>query len=205
MISFKERKISPAADTVKVRMASGSDTLSVAFSTNFEFTVSWEAEWLKMAQDTVSRESLIFMSEPNTSDKVRTCTVKVSPKDNPGFVCKTFVVMQATNTGTSVSYDSDLPDDFSFDPSDPVIPVLSAPAAGGEAIIWIYSSKVVDQIQSDKDWLVPSIVPNEGLNKLIINVGANESENPRSGEIKVRIGGPVATFTIKQAGKTAGE
>jgi hypothetical protein len=36
-------------------------------------------------------------------------------------------------------------------------------------------------------------------------VGANESENPRSGEIKVRIGGPVATFTIKQAGKTAGE
>lgn len=204
MISFKERKISPAADTIKVRMASGSDTLSVAYLPNFAFKVSWEGDWLDMAQNT-SKDSLIFMSKPNTSDTVRTCTVKVSPTDNPDFVCTTFVVMQATNTGTSVSYDSDLPDDFSFDPSDPVIPVLSAPAAGGEAIIWIYSSKVVDQIQSDKDWLVPSIVPNEGLNKLIINVGANESENPRSGEIKVRIGGPVATFTIKQAGKAAEE
>lgn len=216
MISFKERKISPAADTVKVRMASGSDTLSVAFSTNFEFTVSWEAEWLKMAQDTVSRESLIFMSEPNTSDTVRTCTVKVSPKDNPGYVCKTFVVMQASEADKSVSFDGDdLTDGFSLVQNYDDRLTLYAPAEGGDAVIWINTSRDVTKEDHDLDWFKSELVPSSFYNELKIHVEANDSESRRATvvetddngkiikdeRIKVSIGTIMAAITIIQAGK----
>lgn len=211
MISFKERKISPAAETVTVRMGSGSDTVSVAFSTNFEFTVSWEADWLKMAQDTVSRESLIFMSEPNTADTVRTCTVKVSPKDNPGFVCKTFVVMQASEADKTVTIDdSELPDGFSLVQTADDRFTLSAPAEGGEAVIWINTGREVIKESPDLDWFESRLESNSFYNKLIVTVKANDSETERLTDynpddkvderIKISIGGVMIAITVKQAG-----
>ena len=206
MISFKERKISPSAETVKVRMASGNDTLSVAFSTNFEFTVSWEAEWLKMAQDTVSRESLIFMSEPNPSDTVRTCTVKVSPKDNPGYVCKTFVVMQATeSTVPVVSYDLEKADEgFTFDGFDIEKPTLYAPAEGGNAFIWI-NQQDVTVTKCDTTRIKTTVVPDHVGSTLGISVVANDSETARNDTIEVKIRQVVVNLVINQAGKAAGE
>ena len=214
MISFKERQITPAADTVTVRMSSGSDTVKVAFSANFEFTVSWSEEWLKMAQDTVSRDTLIFMSTPNTSDTVRTCTVKVSPKDNPNFVCKTFVVKQATESSTTVSYDdSDLSEDFSLVINELDRLTLYAPAAGGEAVIWINSSKSVVKQSRDLDWFTSDLSPDgDFYHKLVVNVKANDSETRRDTafsddtdeRIKVSVGNIMVAITVIQAPKESG-
>lgn len=222
MISFKEREISPSAETVKVRMGSGSDTLSVAFSANFEFTVSWSEEWLKIAQDTVTRDSLVFMSEPNTSDTVRTCTVKVTPKDNPDFVCKTFVVMQATESSATVSYDdSDLSEGFSLEINELDRLTLHAPAAGGEAVIWINSSKNVVKESRDLEWFTAELSPDGSFyHKLVVNVLANDSEtrrvtafpkdeegNTTDERIKVSLDKIMVAITVIQDGKApeAGE
>ena len=219
MISFKERKISPAADTIKVRMASGSDTLSVAFLPNFPFKVSWEGDWLDMAQNT-SKDSLIFMSKPNTTDTVRTCTVKVSPADNPDFVCTTFVVMQASEADKSVSFDDDdLADGFSLEQTDVDRLTLYAPAEGGDAVIWINTGREVVKESPDLEWFKSELVPGSFYNELKIHVEANDSESRRatvietddSGKIvkderiKVSIGTIVAAITIIQAGKAAEE
>ena len=214
MISFKERQITPAADTVTVRMSSGSDTVKVAFSANFEFTVSWSEEWLKMAQDTVSRDTLIFISTPNTSDTIRTCTVKVSPKDNPNFVCKTFVVMQATETGNTASYDLDkdsAENGFSLVVTDLDRMTLYAPAAGGEAVIWINSNKEVVKESRDLDWFTADLSSGGSFyHKLVVNVLANESESRRvtvSGgtdtdeRIKVSVGKTMVEIAVIQEGK----
>lgn len=202
MISFRERKISPEAETVTVRMGSGSDTVSVAFSTNFEFTVSWEADWLKMAQDTVSRESLIFMSEPNTADTVRTCTVKVSPKDNPGFVCKTFVVMQATDAAVIVvEYQLENTSDkgFTFDDSDPRNLILNAPAGGGNAFIWI-NQKDVTIGDYDTTRIKAAIVPDSIGSTLDISVGENDSETARKDTVALRVRQIMVNLIIDQTG-----
>lgn len=200
MISFKERKISPAAETVTVRMGSGSDTVSVAFSTNFEFTVSWEADWLKMAQDTVSRESLIFMSEPNTADTVRTCTVKVSPKDNPGFVCKTFVVMQATDAVTS-EFESE--DGLTYDPE---TWTLFAPAAGGSAVIRFTSGRALTVTSTPPEWIKTDIVNENGFYNLNIEISPNESATPQEDEITLTFGttsGISVKLKVKQEGNAS--
>lgn len=215
MIPFKEREISPSAETVKVRMGSGSDTLSVAFSANFEFTVSWSEEWLKIAQDTVTRDSLVFMSEPNTSDTVRTCTVKVTPKDNPDFVCKTFVVMQATESIKTVSFDFESDDNLSLEQTDLDRFTLSAPAAGGEAVLWINTGRDVTKDSSDPEWYTTELVKENGFSKLCINVSATEQETARTnyykdGEetvdnrINVKVGNIVITITVNQSGKASG-
>ena len=212
MISFKERQITPAADTVTVRMSSGSDTVKVAFSANFEFTVSWSEDWLKMAQDTVSRDTLIFISTPNTSDTIRTCTVKVSPKNNPNYVCKTFVVKQASESSTTVSYDSDLPKDFSLEINELGDRLtLHAPAAGGEAVIWINSNKEVVKESRDLDWFTADLSSGGSFyHKLVVNVLANESESRRvtvSGgtdtdeRIKVSVGKTMVEIAVIQEGK----
>ena len=219
MISFKERKISPAADTITVRMASGSDTLSVAFLPNFPFKVSWEGDWLDIAQNTVSKDSLIFMSKPNTSDTVRTCTVKVSPQDNPDFVCTTFVVMQASDADKTVTIDdSELPDGFSLVQTAEDRLTLYAPAEGGEAVIWINTGREVIKESPDLDWFESELEPNSFYNKLIVTVQANDSETERLTDynpddkvderIKISIGGVMIAITVKQAGadtEAAGE
>lgn len=217
MISFLERQMSPAADTVTVRMGSGSDTLSVAFSANFEYIVSGcDSTWLQVSQDTVSNEALVFVSEPNTADTVRTCTVTVSPKDNPGFVCKTFVVMQASEADKTVTIDdSELPDGFSLVQTASDRLTLNAPAEGGEAVIWINTGRNVVKESNDLDWFTSVLEPNSFYNKLIVTVQANESETERLADynaedktddrIKVSIGGIMVAITVKQAGKAAEE
>ena len=201
MISFKERQITPAADTVTVRMSSGSDTVKVAFSANFEFTVSWSEDWLKMAQDTVSRDTLIFISTPNTSDTIRTCTVKVSPKNNPNYVCKTFKVMQATDAVTAVSYsvDPDSADGFTYSFTELSKPVINAPAAGGEAIIWINTNLDVSITGEDiPDWIEAKVTTYEGFSRLSIKVEANETETDRQAKVPLMIGKSVVTITVYQ-------
>ena len=204
MISFKEREISPAADTVTVRMGSGSDTVKVAFSANFEFTVSWSEEWLKMAQDTVSRDTLIFMSTPNTSDTVRTCTVKVSPKDNPNFVCKTFVVMQATDAVTS-EFESE--DGLTFDPE---TWTLTALGTGGSAIIRFTSGRALAVTSDPLDWVKTEITQENGFYNLRITVSPNDRAEAREDEITLTFGttsGISVKLRVKQDGKApeAGE
>ena len=204
MISFEGREVTPAAETVTVRLGSGSDTLSVAFSTNFEFTVSWEADWLKMAQDTVSRDSLIFMSEPNTSDTVRTCTVKVSPKDNPDYVCTTFSVMQATDSlVTVVSYEMDNSDgEFTFDDSDIYKLILGAPAQGGNASIWI-NQKDVEITKCDTARIKAAVVPDHVGSTLSLFIGANDMETARKDTVGLKVRQFSVLLEINQAGKAA--
>ena len=203
MISFKERQISPAADTVTVRMGSGSDTVKVAFSANFEYEISCDSTWINVVSKPV--DTLTFTSVPNPTDSIRTCMVKVSPKDNPGFVCKTFVVKQATESSTTVSYDdSDLPGGFSLDINEIGDRLtLSAPKAGGEAIIWINTSQDVSITdESIPDW-IEAKVTHEGFFKLSIKVEANETETDRQGKVPLMIGKSMVTITVKQEVKAS--
>lgn len=217
MISFRERTMSPDAEPVTVPMDSGSDTVSVAFSANFEYILTCDAEWLQASQDTVSRQALVFEAEANTADTVRTCTVTVSPKDNPGFACKTFTVMQASENDKSVTIDdSELPDGFSLEQTADDRLTLNAPAEGGEAVIWINTGREVKMERHDLEWF-KSELTKDGFYKLAIKIDPNESESRVTRyikddnideRIKVSIGGPVIAITISQAGKpssTSGE
>ena len=216
MISFKEREITPAADTVKVRMASAADTVKVAYSANFEYTVSCDSTWIKVVRDTVARDSLIFVSEPNTTNAVRTCTVKVSPKDNPGFVCTTFAVRQASESGNTTSYDYETPDGFTWDEIDLYSIILNAPASGGEAAIWIDTNMEVTKDSKDLEWFEAKVANELGFYKLIVNVKPNDSEaratrneKVTEGEeekkvderIKVKVGNVMVAIAVKQEGK----
>jgi hypothetical protein len=195
MISFEERKVIPAADTVTVRLKSGSDTVNVAYSANFEYTVSCDSTWLKVVPDSLGT-TLTFIAEPNASDTVRTCLVNVSPKNNPGYVCTTFLVLQATDAA-SIDFDPAESEGFSYDPE---TQTLSAPAAGGNAIIRLTSPLGVE-VANVPNWLTASVSEDGGFYKLGVTVTANESEDFRKDAIVLMFGKNVVRIKVNQAGK----
>ena len=210
MISFEGREVTPAAETATVRLASGADTVKVAYTANFDYVVSSDTTWLKVIPNPAD-STLTFISTPNEADTVRTGTVTVSPKDNPDYVCTTFSVMQATVTGNSISYEPELPKDFTIEYPEIDIIVLNAPAEGGEAVIWINTNRKVEKTDNDLDWFKTEFVPGSFYNKLTITVDPNESETSRNTifneekdeRIKISIGGPTVKITVNQAGKAA--
>jgi hypothetical protein len=212
MISFEGREVTPAAETATVRLASGADTVKVAYTANFDYVVSSDTTWLKVVPNPAD-STLAFISKPNESDTVRTGTVTVSPKDNPDYVCTTFSVMQATETGNSISYEQELPDGFSFEKIADDRMVLNAPAEGGEAVIWINTSRAVEKKSPDLEWFKTEFVPGDFYNKLTVTVEPNESETSRITEynqdegkddrITISVGSFMIAITVNQAGKAA--
>ena len=201
MISFEGRKVTPDSETVTVRLASGADTVKVAYTANFDYVVSSDTTWLKVVPNPAD-STLAFISKPNEADTVRTGTVTVSPKDNPDYVCTTFNVLQATESAT-VIYDlgEESTEGFELIIEDLDRLVLNAPIEGGEAFIWVGSTLSVDVTSTLPEWL--DIVVEEGaFKKVSIKVAANEGEE-RSFDVSLMIGINGAKLKVNQAGKTA--
>ena len=194
VISFKERQVSPDKGTIVVRLGKGDDTRTIEYDANFEYTVSQpDGEWLKAAAET---GSITFTATPNTGETVRSCTVTVSPKDNPDYACTTFLVLQATDKLT-FNLDPDCP--FTFDSS---TKTLDIPAEGGDADIWItYSDELVATGPEGAEWVSTEISAVDGFYRLRIHAEANESGESRKGTIKIKIkenGIPMGDIVINQ-------
>ncbi len=181
MISFLERQVTPGEDTVTVRIPSGSFMRLIEYNANFEYTVTSLGTWLEADSDP-DAGSLTFSASENKGSTVRTCTVKVSPKDNPGYTCTTFLVIQAT---TSTTYDIGPGSPFKFDSKNLT---LEAPSEGGDADIWITSqSDIVVTGTEGVEWTKSELSSAEGFYRLAIHVDAKESEEPREEKLHVSL------------------
>lgn len=205
MISFEGRKVTPDSETVTVRLASGADTVKVAYTANFDYVVSSDTTWLKVVPN-LADSTLAFISKPNEADTVRTGTVTVSPKDNPDYVCTTFSVVQATDSlVTVVSYEMDSSDEgFIFnDPADDRL-ILSVPAQGGNASIWI-NQKDVEITKCDTTRIKAAIIPDHVGSTLSLSIGANDLETARKDTVGLKVRQFSVLLEINQAGKATGE
>lgn len=203
MISFEGREVTPAAETAAVRLASGADTVKVAYTANFDYVVSSDTTWLKVIPNPAD-STLAFISKPNESDTVRTGTVTVSPKDNPDYVCTTFSVMQATDSlVTVVSYEMESSDDgFTLDDSDIYKLILGAPAKGGNASIWI-NQKDVEITKFDTTRIKAVLIPDHVGSTLALSIGANDLETARKDTVGLKVRQFSVLLEINQAGKAA--
>ena len=194
MISFKERKVTPEKGTVIVRLGSGEDKRTVEYSANFEYTVSKPAEeWLTAVSED---GSISFNAAPNTGNTVRSYAVKVSPKDNPDFTCTTFLVLQATE---QLTFDIDPECPFTYDSQNKT---LDFPAEGGDADIWVTSSReLIATIEEGNEWASAELSAIDGFYRLRIHADAKTSEESREGKVilKLKAGEyPMGEITIIQ-------
>ena len=201
MISFEGRKVTPDSETVTVRLASGADTVKVAYTANFDYVVSSDTTWLKVVPNPAD-STLAFISKPNEADTVRTGTVTVSPKDNPGYVCTTFSVMQATDSlVTVVSYTLESPDErFELDDSDIYTLNLRAPAQGGNTSIWI-NQKDVEITKCDSTRIRAAVIPDHVGSTLSLSIGANDLETARKDTVELMVRKLIVLLEINQEGK----
>ena len=178
MISFREREVAPSEPVITVRLGSGADTCVVTYKTNFEYLLSSpEGDWLQAVSDPESG-TVTFTVAPNTGNTVRSCTVTVTPANNPGYTSTTFQVLQATDTRT---YSLDPGTAFSLDPE---TLSLTAPAEGGDADIWITSSsELVAGVPETQDWAQATLAAESGFWHLKVHVDALPSETPRTGVV----------------------
>lgn len=196
IISFREREY-PEGGVVRAGRAAGSRT--VPFEASFEFVASSDAGWLSVAADPSAR-TLTFELEENPSDTLRTCTVTVSPKDNPDFVCTTYKVVQATRVYTyEVEPGSTLSCELSAESG-----AIEATAEGGSALIWLTFLQGIT-VEKCPEWVSAEITAEDGFYKLSVSVGAAEAEEPREGVLTLKVGGTAIPINVKQAGKPSGE
>ena len=181
MISFRERETTPAEKVVAVRHEKAAGTKEIPYSANFEYTVSSpDVTWLEVTTDPETG-AIVLNFQENESDEVRTCAVTVSPKENPGFVCTTFEVYQATDART---YAIEPGSEFSYDPE---TMTLDVPAEGGDAVMRItFNTEIKPFIQAALDWIGADIALEDGFYMMKVHVDANDSGEPRTGYIDIR-------------------
>ena len=193
MISFQPRQVSPARDTVIIRMPRGGFTRVFDYSTNFDYTVETQnVNWMK-AVSSPSEKTLSFTTTDNTGNSVRNCTVKVSPKDNPDYACTVFLFYQATNSLT-FGTDSECP--FSYNDKEKTLVI---PTEGGEGDLWItYSSDLSVTGLEDTDWATAEISRKDGFYQLRIKAAANDSGESREAKFKVQVGQGDNIITLRE-------
>lgn len=201
MISFVERHIPFAEQTV--RLGSGEDTRTVAYDADFDYEYSVEypdsdsdADWMEVKSDPKSG-TISFSTKSNPDEAVRTCIVKITPKDNPDYLCTTFEVKQATDQ--DIIIENDESSTLSFTSDDKKV-VLTAPAEGGDAVIWMTAvdrTSLLVQIP-EAGWYTTQIDQVDGFYRLKVHVDALGSEAERSaeGKISVRIS-PITVLPYK--------
>lgn len=191
MISFREREVAPSEPVITVRIGSGADTCVVAYKTNFEYQLSSpDGDWLQAVSDPESG-TVTFTAAPNTGNSVRSCTVTVSPANNPGYTTTTFQVLQATDSRT---YSLDPGTAFSFDPE---TLSLTAPAEGGDADIWITSSSdLVASVPETQDWAQATLASEAGFWHLKVHVDALPAETERTGSVTLFVQTAIGNIPI---------
>lgn len=202
MITFRPREITPAVPFVTVRLGSGDEPQVLSYETNFEYTVkvSPDDSWLDVAAD---RETgtLTLTPRSNTGSEVRSCEVTLSPKDNPDFVCTTFLVLQATDSFT-VQLQEDTP--FTFDPASKT---LSVPAEGGDGDLWItFPSALAVTAPETVDWIQTALTDVGGFRLLQIHVDPETSGTGRECTLTLRLQSgavPIGDIKVVQAGAAA--
>ncbi|MBR4755668.1 MAG: hypothetical protein IK076_01865 [Bacteroidales bacterium] len=181
MISFQKRQITPEEDTVTVRLPSGNFSRIIGYDTNFEYTVSSDGTWLEVESDPEGGK-LTFTASENKGSTVRSCTVKVSPKDNPGYTCTTFQVLQATD---KLTYAIGPGSPFIFDPD---TKTLDVPSEGGDADIWItFQNEIAVTGTEGVEWAKSELSSVEGFYRLAIHVDPNESEESRQEKLLIKL------------------
>lgn len=183
MVSFSERKVIKGDDLATVRVGSGEGTRTVEFNTNFDYTVTLsEDTWLKV-DSKPDAGTLELTALANAGKENRSCTVKISPKDNPEYVFTTFQVLQATDDFT-IELAPGSP--FSFDPGKMT---LDIPAEGGDADIWITfktTSELFTTIKDGSEWIQSKLSSEDGFYKLSLHADANESDTSRKETIQIQ-------------------
>lgn len=201
MITFRPREITPAEPFFTVRLGSGSDSRDLPYQANFEYTVNSDS-WLTVVPDTESGK-LTFKPQTNTGSAVRECEVTVTPKDNPDYVCTTFRVLQATDTFTAELEEGS---PFTFNPTSRI---LSVPAAGGDATLWItYASSLSATIPETAGWIQAEISDVDGFRLLKVHVDPETAGSGRGSAIILRLQSgtvPVGDIKINQVGAASGE
>ena len=200
IITFRPREITPADPLVTVRLGSGSDAKTLPYEANFDYVVKSGESWLEVASDPETG-ALTFTPQPNSGDKIRTCEVTVSPKDNPEHVCTTFRVLQAT-TSYTVEFEED--GLFAFDST---LGTLYAPAGGGVASLWFTArSSLSALVPETVDWLRAEMADEDGFRHLKVQVDPETSGAGRECTIHIHAGSvPLGDIKVIQAGAIAGE
>ena len=207
MITFRQRKISPADSFVTVRLGRGSDSKAVPFKTNFPYVVTVRMEqgeaWMEAISDPETG-TLTFTPQANIGKEVRECVVAIAPEDNPDYVCTTFRVIQAKE-----DYGVQLEDGgpFTFDPGQSPEPgILSVPAEGGDAILWItFRSSLSASFSETIDWLQVEMIEVDGFYQLKVHVDSLTEETGREELITIQAGEvPVGKIKVIQTGASAG-
>ena len=211
MISFIEREIPFAEQTV--RFGSGEGTKTIPYETNFEYMFKVEspdstsvADWIEIKSNPAS--GIVFNVKANPGGAVRKCIVKITPKDNPYYVCSTIEVKQATE---NLTYELEPAEGFSLSYPEgsegPNNPILSALSTGGDVIVWVTSPLKIE-LNEYPDWAKPVITEEDGFYKISIRIDANELETAREGKVRLRLiqnifihYDNVASIKINQAGK----
>ena len=204
MITFRPREVTPAESFVTVRLGSGEEPQVLSYAANFEYVVktSQDGSWLEVVPDPETGV-LAFTPQPNTDtgSKVRSCVVTVSPKDNPDYVITTFQVFQAPNS-VSVQLAEGSPCTF-----DPETKILSAPAEGGEATLWLtFSSALSVSVPETADWLQAEITEEDGFWRMKVQVAAAEGAGREATLLVTLQTGavPIGEIKVVQAGEPAG-
>ena len=200
MITFKQRVFTPDADFVTVRLGSGDEPRAIPFTANFEYVLfPAPAAWLEVTPDPETGV-LTFKPQPNTGNAVRVCEFSVSPKDNPDYVCTTFRVLQATDTYTIQLEEGGA---FTFDPEQKT---LYAPAAGGDADLWLtFRSTLSAFVSGEADWVRTEMTDEDGFRRLKVHVDPTTDTAGREVTVLIRAGAvPIGEIKVIQVGASTG-
>ena len=203
MITFRPREVSPAESFITVRLGSGSDATAIPYSANFEYTVTVDpaqGAWLEAVPDPETG-ALAFKPQENAGTEVRECLVTVSPKDNPDYVCTTFRVIQATKYFTAALEEGG---PFTFDPEEKI---LSAPAQGGDAVLWLTFPSTLTAVVPETDWLQAEIADVDGFRRLKVHVDPQAESTGRESAVIVQLQSgsvPIGVIKVIQAGAVSG-
>ena len=200
MITFRQRVITPDAAFTTVRLGSGDEPRDLPFTANFEYVLSPVSDsWLEVTPDPETGV-LTFKPQPNTDGPVRVCEVSVSPKDNPDYVCTTFRVLQATDSYTIQLEEGGA---FTFDPE---LKTLYAPAAGGDADLWLtFRTTLSATVSGTADWVRTEMADEDGFRRLKVHVDPAADADGREVTVQIQAGAvPVGEIKVIQAGASAG-
>lgn len=101
VISFRERVL-PTLPDAPIRFTILGGTRTIPYDPDYIYTIPSSSDnWLSLAYREAAG-TVAITAKPNLTTEPRACTVSISPKDNPGFVCGSFEVTQFGFTSNNI-------------------------------------------------------------------------------------------------------